>query len=229
MAQEVSKYDKALIRSIAKSLDSINGYKELFCQDVIIQRDQESHYKNCSYQEKDKIKSNQLKAYEMIETWLKKIKSYEETYNIEKTKVTKYRAGRKVKYSKQVSSLQAPIKVLKCISKKIKKASFMCNSKAKACRNGGVLAFVNVLWPIADPFFYESDIHLCKKSFWQGETSELATIIHEISHQCGTVDGSYLFSKRYPPKNDGGVKWFQNAETYAFWVEKEFCIPDIDC
>ena len=51
-----------------------------------------------------------------------------------------------------------------------------------------------------------------------------AVLVHEVSHNYSTDDLEYDRSKIKD------VEWWNNAETYEMWVEKQrLCIPGFDC
>lgn len=64
-----------------------------------------------------------------------------------------------------------------------------------------------------------------------GETRHLyqeALFLHEATHHCGTNDARY-FNDGERPDDGSIVGWQSIADTYTYWVQNGFCIPNRDC
>lgn len=210
-ANNSNSYDKSLIESIDRILNGINEKKDIFCDEHKALRDKK--FSGCSQAQINKIQSHQISAYEIITSWLKKIQDYEIEFDVKK--ITKTKRGEREK----VSELTKASSMLKCISNKIKNARFQCDSTVKACRKG---AYAYTL-PIIN-----TRLHLCT-AYWQGRNHEIGLIIHELSHKCGATDSAYFNYQSTPPQSSTFVHWASIADTYEYWAQFGFCIPNIDC
>ena len=55
-----------------------------------------------------------------------------------------------------------------------------------------------------------------------------STILHEMTHKCGTNDDSY-FAAWNDPMTSGGSEWGKIADTYQAWALWGFCMPGPQC
>jgi hypothetical protein len=215
-ASSDNHYDEALITSITRILSEINEEKISFCKNL---EPQESEtYNNCSRDERKKVESRQFEAYNLITSWISKIKEYEKKYEIKKITKT-IRRGTRVKKKVKISELTIVAKKLKCISRKINNAKFKCKSDVKACKQGA--------WAYTLPII-NTKIHLCP-NFWQGKDHEVGMIIHELAHKCAATDSNYFNYRSNSPKSSRSVHWANIADTYEYWAQFGFCIPGVDC
>lgn len=78
--------------------------------------------------------------------------------------------------------------------------------------------FVAKTWPIIS-----RDVYLADSFFTDTRERQIATFIHEASHQCGTNDALYFNGDQ--PRDAGWRGWQSIADTYGYWAEHGFCIP----
>ncbi|MFL5785232.1 MAG: M35 family metallo-endopeptidase, partial [Bacteriovoracaceae bacterium] len=89
----------------------------------------------------------------------------------------------------------------------------------------------------------EGQIQLCPRFFALSPSSMSATLIHEMSHDCGTLDFEYYYydndrvSNPNPTNTDSIQKFFgwstdiipKNADNFRLWAQEGFCLPGYDC
>ena len=132
------------------------------------------------------------------------------------------------------SNLTKASNVLNCMRDKIREIKFSCNDKSSFCRRGGVMAYVmGRSW--------SNKIRFCPSSHKSNDTTlMLSTVVHELSHTCGTNDSTYFSQGQIYSTTKtnwrsffngnldelGGEKWPYIADTYSMWALHGFCFPE---
>ena len=110
----------------------------------------------------------------------------------------------------------------------------------------------------ATVLFSSESIALCD-GYWKIEMcmpmeDYAGVFIHEATHLCGTGDAAYFGYQNYPQDSSVNIgtvmmyfhkigaflhgynqaiwasgKWYSIADTYYYWVNYGFCIPEVDC
>lgn len=95
-----------------------------------------------------------------------------------------------------------------------------CQEEMRRCSSG----------PNAHTFWTElNSIKVCRSYFTKSEDEwRAAVLVHEISHLFYSADAED-FSESSPPKDGTIIPWHQNAETYDYWIQHGFCVPEITC
>lgn len=89
----------------------------------------------------------------------------------------------------------------------------------------------------------QGEIQLCPRYFELSRTMRSATILHEVSHDCGALDFEYYYhdNQRVARPNatytDSIQRIFgwstniihRNADNFRYWVQEGFCLPEYDC
>lgn len=65
--------------------------------------------------------------------------------------------------------------------------------------------------------------------FLRGEHYATGVLLHEYTHKCGTSDAAYFFYESTPPRSSRLSSWPMIADTYRYWHEHGFCIPEVNC
>ena len=108
---------------------------------------------------------------------------------------------------------------------------------------------------VATILFSNESIALCD-FYWKVIAMEdsVGIFIHEATHLCGTGDEAYFEYSDYPQDSRVGIstvmtffykirallsgykqaiwangRWYAIADTYRYWVNYGFCIPEVDC
>lgn len=119
--------------------------------------------------------------------------------------------------------IEKALKILDCSTEKIDDVEFVCEPD-KACINQGYIA--HTAWKGDGPLYF------CDK-FWKEKISQSATIIHELTHKCGTLDLEYNEKENgfrtYPRYKYSIWGYSQNADNYDYWAREGVCLPEIDC
>lgn len=126
-------------------------------------------------------------------------------------------------YSKRVqdrssSSAQKAQGILQCVERLLNRGGFTfeCNADIGD----------NVAWTI--PLIGKT-IRLNTSFFLRGEHYATGVLLHEYTHKCGTSDADYFFYPSTPPRNKRLSSWPMIADTYRYWHEYGFCIPEVNC
>lgn len=163
-----------------------------------------------------------------------------------KKQVRSYYSRRDVKgYTDRTFMLDKILKVVQCMqselgSGRLSLGCAACVGKPKR------RAYVSTNLEI----FIPRHIYLCPEYFKGTPAYRAGTLVHELSHFCGTDDWNYLFEKRLPhtapshKTSDTTVDLFgktitlfrvqktsgnSNADNYQYWTEYGFCLPNLDC
>jgi hypothetical protein len=89
----------------------------------------------------------------------------------------------------------------------------------------------------------EGQIQLCPRYFQLSSSMMSATLLHEMSHDCGTLDFEYYYydNERVASPSPTYTDWIQkyfgwstdiipkNADNFRYWAEEGFCLPGYDC
>lgn len=123
-------------------------------------------------------------------------------------------------------------KTFDCIHKKIeKKMKFECID-SYLCRDP--YNYYMYVSPTPDQVFKDNLIRTCSDFTNDKAVFIAGIIIHEVSHLCGTEDHEYLGKRNAKmtikpklsyPEGDGEL----NADSFRYWFENGFCIPEKDC
>lgn len=146
--------------------------------------------------------------------------------------------------------LDEVIKTLECMEDKIPQMTYACVEVEKKMPNALAKIEVKRSWDLKKT--YSTTIELFPMLFSRVSLLKVGTIIHEISHMCGTEDIeyyggnmddrnfegnnyslSYIESESYNAKQVFATypvkKYYKNADTYRMWTANVFCIPGDDC
>lgn len=127
-------------------------------------------------------------------------------------------------------------KTFECIQKQIeKKLKFECIESYLCDEPHNYYMYTS---PTLDHVFKDKLIRVCPQVKEDGPEFIAGIIVHEVSHLCGTDDFSYLgkrgeldlkvpsFDYLIEGRNESGT---MNADSYRYWFEKGFCLPEKDC
>ena len=137
-------------------------------------------------------------------------------------------------------TLQKIQSVLICMHNKYSGMNIKCDSNC----NPRIIAYTYTA--------RDKDIQICDKYFNLSKTTRSATLLHELSHECGAKDWEYLYNRdkaiRKPTSLVGtkmqilGTKTGLSmilgeaynasanaADNFRYWSLKGFCLPGHDC
>jgi len=118
--------------------------------------------------------------------------------------------------------------VLDCVATKLGTTTYICgDEKGLVCSR----AYAG-LSPAGLPFFLARKVEFCGDHFWElNNTERLSTLVHELSHKCGTTDNLSFrrFGEGNPPYNGSLSDWPQIADSYGYFVREGVCLPYVDC
>ncbi|OFZ26911.1 MAG: hypothetical protein A2381_19995 [Bdellovibrionales bacterium RIFOXYB1_FULL_37_110] len=127
--------------------------------------------------------------------------------------------------SPEKANLKKAIDTLRCIDDHLTSMGHDCHSTSRNCYSydGATLAYVN--WR------FGTTVHWCEAGqrrniIQAGENNSpnVANLIHEISHKCGTFDSHRMVAKSV--YNAPIVSWEDIASTYESWALYGFCYPN---
>lgn len=115
-------------------------------------------------------------------------------------------------------------KTVRCIEKRLsKKVKFECTD-SYLCRDP--YNYVMYVEEIPDQLFQENIIRSCSGIFSYTADQLAGIIFHEASHLCGTTDLEYIKEEDARPKLEyEKVSGSKNADSYRYWLEKGFSLP----
>lgn len=129
---------------------------------------------------------------------------------------------------------------LYCMENKLNKIKFECSSDVTC--SGGQYRMAYADFREALGIVIGGDIKICPYYFSDSGHNDLhraSTIIHEISHLCGTEDYGYYDDASFtvenyksidlPISNNGKDSRVENADNYSVWGIGGFCVPGHDC
>lgn len=122
-------------------------------------------------------------------------------------------------------NLALAVTKLECVQRKMQGSTAEC--KYLGGNLGRALQFIGNGIAL-DPDAIETD-H--KQFHWTNislEYNAATTIVHELTHKCGTGDKDY-FSGWNNSLLTGGEKWANVADTYQNWALWGFCLPGPQC
>ncbi len=174
---------------------------------------------NCSENNMTELTFYKTKAEQMLNEWNEKIIKAEKAGLIEFEKKKKRNKDGNYYYL-NISTFEPVKKILSCIAEELKELKLDCSSTSKRCLKGDKAH----TFPLIN-----SPIYICDTYFKIGDRYKTGTLIHEVSHKCGTNDYKYFNSKDNPPKGNWITSWYEIADTYEYWGSYGFCIPEKTC
>ncbi len=123
--------------------------------------------------------------------------------------------------SKTLGKLKKAEKIVSRISSRLNsRVNLVCGTNAAGCKSTPNAHSSS--WPL------DSKAEFCPGFFSKSEIGQAGILVHEISHIFGTDDAKD-FGASSPPVDSKNKAWEDNAETYEYWVEHGFCVPEVDC
>lgn len=208
---------------MASASDPIQGELEFYLQNLnnlkpslFCQQDNETKltFKNCSSEKDEKLELAVKYLLPKIKVQILNLEEYEE---------------KKLTSSEMIFYNQVR-KTFECVQKQIeKKLKFEC-VESYLCE--APYNYYMYTTPTLDQVFKDKTIRACPKATDDSPEFLAGVIVHEVSHLCGTEDFEYL--KEKIPKTDYVIEGSNengslNADSYRYWFEHGFCIPDRDC
>jgi hypothetical protein len=160
-----------------------------------------------TYGFKDCSRSNIDTLFDYTEESHKEIKDWKSELSKDKYKKLSFIHRSKIKVARGV---------LNCIEKKLDKMTYKCNGIKSSHKNSA--STLPVLGKI---------VKLSADFFDYSRSRSIGIIIHEASHKCGTTDAAYF--NNTIPYSTTLVPWSLIGDTYEYWAENRFCLPDVDC
>lgn len=183
----------------------------------------------CSPDDLQKLDSLKSEVSESVSRLISEVKAYDST---------------------KEKKLDEVIKTLECMEDKIPQMSFACIEGDKKRANALAKIEVKRSWDLKKT--YSKTIEFFPMFFSRVSLLKVGTIIHEISHMCGTEDIeyyggnmdeanfelngyslSYIEGESYNAKQSFALhptkKYEKNADNYRLWAANVFCIPGEDC
>ena len=118
--------------------------------------------------------------------------------------------------AKQSGKLHHSFKVLACARRNMGKLTYKC-------LDGYRKFSAQVNWILA------SEVKFAEGYFANlSPLKQASALIHEHTHKCGTTDALYL-KENESPRGTKFVPWTMIAETYDYWTEHGFCVPNETC
>ncbi len=106
--------------------------------------------------------------------------------------------------------------ILNCSYRKLDKIKYKCNSIDSHSKYAAMTA----------PIIFRK-VRLSTDFFESRSDTITGLLIHEASHKCGTSDALYFRSTK--ARSHPLVPWSLIGDTYQYWAENGFCLPDYDC
>ncbi len=123
-------------------------------------------------------------------------------------------------------------KITKCIHKQVeKKLKFECIDSHLCHEPYNYYMYVS---PTPDQVFKDKLIRACPDFAVDRPDFVAGIILHEVSHLCGSEDLEYLGTRNERMKIKPKLNYPEgsgelNADSFRYWFENGFCIPEKDC
>jgi hypothetical protein len=185
--------------------NNLQSIEDLLCQ--LDDGGDKVSYKNCPESEMDLLRRSTQRAVEMTDSLLANFRRLVGQFHIENERI--HRAVNK----------------LECVQRKLKGGTIKCMDL------GGDLGYAIPI--LGSGVAIDLDAH--RKDIPQFHWTHIdladfigSTILHEMTHKCGTGDGAY-FNSWKDNLREGLSNWANNADTYQNMALFGFCIPGPQC
>ena len=124
------------------------------------------------------------------------------------------------------ATLDAARSKLECANRKLQNAVITC-----AELSGGKLGWAIPMIGTGIKINPEGHNTLYSRGNWMNLNATMhigSTIIHEMTHKCGTNDKDY-FDLPNNPMTTAGKNWHNTADVYQSWALWGFCLPGPEC
>lgn len=185
--------------------NNLQSIEDLLCQ--IDNGGDSVTYENCPVNEMDLLRQSTQRAVEMTDSLLANFRRI---------------AGQA---SNETERINRAISKLECVQRKLNGGTIKCKDL------GGDLGYAIPILGSGVAIDLDAHRRVIPQYHWTHiDLSDLvgSTILHEMTHKCGTGDGAY-FSAWTDNLNEGLSNWANNADTYQNMALFGFCIPGPQC
>ncbi|MCS6837416.1 MAG: hypothetical protein NZ480_01095 [Bdellovibrionaceae bacterium] len=170
--------------------------------------------------EVEQFRQREISAIQLIERWIDTLQSYVP----KRTPDSTFREEVIIKTNEELA-----IELLQCVQRKLKKGfRYWCEDESQSDQIPSSIMFLKQFVSpnhLALTLPWGRDHYFLKHFFTLPWQHQLAIVIHEATHKCGTFD--YLYWRyNQPVSSQGWVSWVYIAQTYESWALTGFCHPD---